>query len=441
MKDWWDQYWPRIRKTILYDAWARSAKARKWAALHPNQAIAPAVFVGILFLLRSGQDAAAATLVGAWFVLARNIAQSRADFRRRITESYGRAVSQLASDKIEERLGGIYSLESISKESPDDYCTVMETLTAFVRERSRRYEIKQKSNFEQRVSERANTLWKQAGYPDGQAEVHWVEAVRQTEWGTPTADIAAVLTVISRRGAQNQEREATERWLLDLSKAFLKSADLRFIDLRGAKLVGADLTGANLAGANLTGALLQYDDHFSFHAADLTDADLTDAKLEGANLTGANLTGAKLEGADLSRAKLTRARLIGAKLTGATLSGVELREANMTGANMIGAHLRSADLKQAYLRRADLSEAKLWGADLTGAKLEGAKLKGADLGGRRVARTRVAPAKLAGADLTNADLTDAKNLTQTRLDNAYGTNTKLPPGLTIEPWKSEVKDA
>jgi hypothetical protein len=66
--------------------------------------------------------------------------QTNADRRRRITETYSRAVAQLASDKLEERLGGIYTLESISKESPDDYWTAMETLTAFVRERSRRTE-------------------------------------------------------------------------------------------------------------------------------------------------------------------------------------------------------------------------------------------------------------------------------------------------------------
>ena len=64
--------------------------------------------------------------------------QTRADQQRRITESFAKAVEQLGSDKLEVRLGGIYSLERISKESPDDYWTVMENLTAFVRERSRR---------------------------------------------------------------------------------------------------------------------------------------------------------------------------------------------------------------------------------------------------------------------------------------------------------------
>jgi hypothetical protein len=82
--------------------------------------------------------------------------QTKADFRRRITESYSKAVTQLASDKLEERLGGIYTLESISRESPADYWTVMETLTAFVRERSRRNERERTTiGLEERISKRA----------------------------------------------------------------------------------------------------------------------------------------------------------------------------------------------------------------------------------------------------------------------------------------------
>src|SRR5690349_5878609 len=63
--------------------------------------------------------------------------QTNADRQRRITESFSKAVEQLGNDKLELRIGGIYTLERISKESPDDYWTVMETLTAFVRERAR----------------------------------------------------------------------------------------------------------------------------------------------------------------------------------------------------------------------------------------------------------------------------------------------------------------
>ena len=67
----------------------------------------------------------------------RHYAQTEADRQRRITESFSKAAEQLGSDKIETRLGGIYTLERISRESGTDYWTVMETLTAFVRERAR----------------------------------------------------------------------------------------------------------------------------------------------------------------------------------------------------------------------------------------------------------------------------------------------------------------
>ena len=74
----------------------------------------------------------------AGVALLRHFAQTNADRQRRITESYGKAVDQLAHDKIEVRLGGIYTLERISRESRDDHWTVVETRCAFVRERSRR---------------------------------------------------------------------------------------------------------------------------------------------------------------------------------------------------------------------------------------------------------------------------------------------------------------
>jgi hypothetical protein len=67
-----------------------------------------------------------AALVAAWIALGqlrvarqRHEEQTKADRQRRITESYSKAVEQLASEKIEVRLGGIYTLERISKESPD----------------------------------------------------------------------------------------------------------------------------------------------------------------------------------------------------------------------------------------------------------------------------------------------------------------------------------
>ena len=83
------------------------------------------------------------------------------------------------SDKIEVRLGGIYTLERISRESPDDYWTVMETLCAFVRERAR---------------------WKAPEEASSETVARFYNKSETTEnrRGPPT-DISAVLAVICRR--------------------------------------------------------------------------------------------------------------------------------------------------------------------------------------------------------------------------------------------------
>ncbi len=57
--------------------------------------------------------------------------------RGQITERFTRAIDQLGSGTLEVRLGGIYALERIARDSKDDHWTIMEALTAFVREKAR----------------------------------------------------------------------------------------------------------------------------------------------------------------------------------------------------------------------------------------------------------------------------------------------------------------
>jgi hypothetical protein len=51
-----------------------------------------------------------------------------------ITERFTRAIDQLGSDKLDVRLGGIYALERIARDSSEDHPQVIEVLTAYVRE-------------------------------------------------------------------------------------------------------------------------------------------------------------------------------------------------------------------------------------------------------------------------------------------------------------------
>jgi len=271
---------PISKSAILqFEGWLR------WLKLRPQlQATSFSVGMGIvtlLLLIFSGVTAAVAALA-AWFALIRHFAQTNADRQRRITESFAKAVEQLGSDKREVRLGGIYSLERISKESADDYWTVMETLTAFVRERAPRQEP----------------------LPEF--------------LGTPT-DIAAVLAVIARRDGANRQREQAKGWRLDL----------RNTDLRNATLAGAHLEGAILLGSHLK-------------HADLTKAHLNEANLSAAVLDNAVLEGAYLEKAYLRFAHLRQAILYGANLKGADLQSTNLDDAGLRDSHLEGADLRGA---------------------------------------------------------------------------------------------------
>src|SRR5712691_9263825 len=74
---------------------------------------------------------AGAVLALGAFLTARTIRINR---EGQITERFTRAIDQLGSDKLDVRLGGIYALERIAKDSRQDHEPIMEVLATFVRE-------------------------------------------------------------------------------------------------------------------------------------------------------------------------------------------------------------------------------------------------------------------------------------------------------------------
>ena len=159
-----------------------------------------------------------------------------------ITERFTKAIAQLGDKEMAIRLGGIYALERIAKDSEKDHRPIMEVLTAYVREKAT----------------------KQGKYAE--------EAAKK-----PTTDIQAILTVIGRRKTVKAERVDD----------FL---DLRNTHLAGAKLIDANLSEVILSEANLSGARLQ-------------GVILQEVILIWANLQGVDLQGVDLQGVDLSGSK------------------------------------------------------------------------------------------------------------------------------------------
>src|SRR5215208_3503783 len=360
-----------------------------------------------------------------------------------ITERFTRAIDQLGSDELEIRLGGIYALERIAKDSPKrDYATIMEVFRAYVRENAR---------WPPKEPTTPNSASKEAAKLEN-------EGVRQEIVQRPPLVIQSILDVFKRL----RKDPALQGYLspLDLRRTNLEGAHLTGIDLRKASLYqsnlqrialgNADLRGADLQEANLNGAALGPANFGgiagSLRAANLQGASLQEADLSYANFSGAerregpvlhglligkgtptipgaNLNGADLQEVDLKYADLRGANLQGADLRGANLQGADLRGANLQGANLKGADLREADFRRSYLPRANLREANLRRAVFRKAE--------ADPSISAIKQTLDQHA-LAEADLSGADLSEAVGLVQYDIEQAYGSDeTKLPQGPTL----------
>ncbi|HZM25816.1 MAG TPA: pentapeptide repeat-containing protein [Gemmatimonadales bacterium] len=185
-----------------------------------------------------------------------------------ITDRFSKAIDQLGREDAKDlslRLGGIYALERIMRDSDDDEAAIVEVLSAFVREHTR---------------------------------------IGAKPIRNPTTDVQAALTVLGRRPNADQ-------------RGFGTDAGFGIIDLRDAPPQEVHLEKASLQGAHLEGALLK--------GAHLDAANLRVAHLEGADLEGTVLNGADLEGAHFEKARLKNTYVGGtdlSKTTGLTTESV-----------------------------------------------------------------------------------------------------------------------
>jgi hypothetical protein len=242
----WVVLWPVTDLLAAHDVGTVSGSARAVRLQSAREAVRSQ-----LLTLGAGLFAA-----GALLYTGRNFTLSRRTYelaeQGQVTDRYTKAIDQMGADKPDVRIGGIYALERIARDSARDHPAIMEVLATFIREHSRE-------------------PWPLPA------------AARSPEVGRSTRpDVQAALTVIGRRDISHDGW-----WRIGLTGAVLPGALLFHTNLTSVRLAGADLTGANLIGA------------------DLTQANLTGAVLAAANLTRADLTTANLTDADLAGALLS----------------------------------------------------------------------------------------------------------------------------------------
>lgn len=206
-----------------------------------------------------------------------------------LTDRFTKAVDQLdraGTDHLQARLGGIYALERLGKDSRRDRPTIVEILAAFVR-----------------------TTTPQP-FPYDTAAIGYEVC---TQEGVQP-DVQAALTVLGRLNTGPSTR-------INLPNTCLLRADLSGLDFKTANFAGsflgeANLVHADLSGANLTGV--------NFEDADIRDASFRDAELPGSHFSDFRVTG------DAERAH------------GLDFGGVDLRGANLLFADLLGSDLTHA---------------------------------------------------------------------------------------------------
>jgi Pentapeptide repeats (8 copies) len=190
-------------------AWALFVPLADWLAHHDIGSATGSLHETALDNARGRLLALGAGLfaAGALIFTARNFALSR---EGHVTDRYTKAIEQLGSDKLAVRIGGIYALERVARDSAKDHPTVMEVLAAFIREP-----------------------------PPPDLADSPVRPSASGELARLRPDVQAAVTVIGRRISRN-----------DRDRINLHGADLAHVNLPGANLTGTDLRSAHIHGAN-----------------------------------------------------------------------------------------------------------------------------------------------------------------------------------------------
>ncbi|MGX4733155.1 pentapeptide repeat-containing protein [Kitasatospora griseola] len=261
-----------------------------------------------------------------------------------ITDRFTAAVGQLGEDQVAVRLGGIYALERIAQESPNNQGVIMNVLTGFLRENSKAPEV---PNREAAAPETplASTLIPQPAH-------------------AVSADIEAAALVLGRRNTSNDPSGFT----LDLTGVDLRGARLDGVNFSNAWIMSADFSGTRLRGANFSHAKLKPGEVDP--ATDWTSkgsVNFTGAVLEGANFSDSLLVGSIFAGAWMPRSNFQKSIFATSDFRNSVVAGSDFSNSEFTSSRLNGSRMNSSTLSGAQFTAATVKDAELDGIDFRAA--------------------------------------------------------------------------
>jgi hypothetical protein len=203
-----------------------------------------------------------------WRRLRINEEELRSDRDGQITERYSRAIEHLGSESRDVRIGGIYALERVARNSAEDRAAIVAVLCAYIR---------------------GHSPWPPV---DGEETGPAAEDLRSL--AIRANDVQVALTALGRLDVDRAEQDVA------IPRTDLRHARLSRLNFSRARLSHVSLIRARIHEANLREAILNEAD---LRLADLGLTDLREADLRGADLRGASLNGTRLDGAILDGAR------------------------------------------------------------------------------------------------------------------------------------------
>jgi len=334
-----------------------------------------------------------ATIIGGLFVIVGAVftySNYELSSEGQVTNRFSTAVVLLKDDDSSVRLGGLYALERIAKDSPKDHATIMDILAVYIRERSRPQREKIALNksavgnqnlnadvvAEKDTKNSVNASNNNVNSSQNNTTVS-NQSAKEFEDSTAPLDILAAAEIIRRRDTKNDRKGS----FFDLSNANLTGANLYEtnldeVNLSDAGLFRAVLSSSSLERANFTSADLRHARFYqsklngaTFMEANLSFARFGDAELGSANFGLAILDEADFEYAELRRAFFKKARLKRTVFSSARIIESNFEEADLTNASFADAHLFKTSFESAILNGADFKNAEISQADFSNADL------------------------------------------------------------------------
>ncbi|MGV9765043.1 pentapeptide repeat-containing protein [Micromonospora tulbaghiae] len=232
-----------------------------------------------------------------------------------VADRYTKAATQLVSSSPAERIGAVYALARLMKDSPRDHRAVVDLLAGFVRQ-SRPYHDDVDFEHDLKFNE------------DYESGLQWI--------GEPLPiDVQTAVNALIKRPKRYEGS-----WLL-----------LKGTDLPGASFVNGWVDGLHFERSNLQGTDF-------VRAKTVRGVVLSECDLRAANLSGASLPASHIDHADLRGALIRWVDLRGCGLDGSDFRGAVLRGSNLKFATLEDADLRGVDLSEVRgLTEEQLSEA------------------------------------------------------------------------------------